>query len=52
MALKFDGIIPTKLNISNYIIQEHIMRYVFASNYVKDKIVLDVACRAGYRSHF
>jgi len=52
MTITFDGIIPTKLNISNYIVQEHVMRYVFASNYVKGKIVLDVACEAGYGSHF
>lgn len=28
------------------------MRYVFASKYVRNKIVLDVACGAGYGSHF
>jgi|Deesub1362B_J571_1020462.scaffolds.fasta_scaffold00891_7 ubiquinone/menaquinone biosynthesis C-methylase UbiE len=52
MAVVFDGIIPTKSNFTNYIVQEHVMRYVFASNYVKNKIVLDVACGAGYGSHF
>jgi len=52
LAITFDGIVPTKSNIEHYITQQHIMRYVFASSYVKDKIVLDVACGAGYGSHF
>lgn len=52
MTITFDGIIPTKSNVKHYITQQHIMRYVFASGYVKDKIVLDVACGAGYGSHF
>ncbi len=50
--MEYDGVMPTKSNLSNYIIQEHIMRYVFASEYTKDKIVLDAACGCGYGSHF
>jgi len=48
----FDGIIITPTSIKNYITQQHIMRYVFASNYVKGKIVLDVACGSGYGSNY
>jgi O-antigen biosynthesis protein len=32
--------------------QEHWHRYYMAAEYVKDKIVLDIACGAGYGSHF
>ncbi|MBA7625849.1 Ubiquinone biosynthesis O-methyltransferase [subsurface metagenome] len=32
--------------------QEHISRYVFASRFTRDKVVLDVACGAGYGSMF
>ena len=48
----FDGIVITPGSIKNYITQQHIMRYVFASNYVKGKIVLDVACGSGYGSNY
>ena len=48
----FDGIVPMESNISNYTVQEHIMRYVFAAGYVRGKVVLDVACGAGYGCHF
>lgn len=30
------------------VFQEHVMRYDFASRFVKDKLVLDAACGAGY----
>lgn len=32
--------------------QEHINRYVFASSFIKDKVVLDVACGTGYGSSY
>ncbi|MFH1744598.1 MAG: class I SAM-dependent methyltransferase [bacterium] len=32
----------------NIIYDEHLVRYIFASKFVKDKIVLDVACGSGY----
>jgi len=48
----FDGIIITPASIKNYITQQHIMRYVFASRYVKEKVVLDVACGSGYGSNY
>lgn len=32
--------------------QEHIMRYLFASRFVADKIILDVACGTGYGSTY
>jgi ubiquinone/menaquinone biosynthesis C-methylase UbiE len=34
------------------VIQEHIGRYVFASQFVRDKTVLDVASGIGYGSHY
>lgn len=33
---------------SEYLEQEHYVRYIFASKFVKDKRVLDVACGSGY----
>jgi len=33
------------------IVQEHIARYIFANNYVQNKIVLDAACGSGYGSY-
>jgi ubiquinone/menaquinone biosynthesis C-methylase UbiE len=40
------------LNCWYYNTQMHIWRYVFASEFVKDRIVLDVACGVGYGTHF
>lgn len=34
------------------VIQKHIARYVFASQFVKDKTVIDVASGIGYGSHY
>ena len=45
-----ERIVPEEENYKTY--QEHIHRYIFASNFCKDKIVLDVACGAGYGSHY
>jgi 2-polyprenyl-3-methyl-5-hydroxy-6-metoxy-1,4-benzoquinol methylase len=39
-------------NLQDYLVQEHIMRYIFASGYTKDKVVLDIACGTGYGSNF
>lgn len=49
--LEFTGefVVPNKTPYATY--QEHINRYVFASNFVMNKIVLDVACGTGYGSN-
>ncbi len=48
-----ESIMPTIEGIlKNYIERQHIMRYVFCSRYIKDKIVVDVACGVGYGSHY
>ena len=39
---EFDGIVPRKSN--DYITQQHIMRYVFASKFAAGKTVLDIVC--------
>jgi len=44
----FDGIVPNRKNLNDYVIQQHIMRYILAGKYVRNKVVLDVACGAGY----
>jgi len=52
--LEFTGeyLIPEKLpSIDWQDYQRHILRYLFASEYVKDKIVLDIACATGYGSY-
>lgn len=36
----------------NEIYLEHISRYIFASRFVKNKVVLDIACGSGYGSDF
>ena len=43
-------IIPNETSCTAY--QEHMGRYIFASRFVKDKIVLDLACGAGYGSSY
>jgi len=35
-----------------FLYQEHLVRYIFASTFVKDKVVLDAACGTGYGSSF
>ncbi|PID52806.1 MAG: hypothetical protein CR972_00110 [Candidatus Moraniibacteriota bacterium] len=49
--MKFTGerMIPEH-NIKDKIYLEHVNRYVFASQFVKDKNVLDIACGSGYGS--
>jgi SAM-dependent methyltransferase len=52
--LEFTGefLIPDKLpNIDWQDYQRHILRYLFTKKYVKDKIVLDIACGVGYGSY-
>jgi ubiquinone/menaquinone biosynthesis C-methylase UbiE len=41
-----------ELSNTNTTLLEHIHRYIFAANYVKDKIVLDAACGTGYGSNY
>lgn len=45
-----ERVVPTKTPYVTY--QEHVNRYVFASKFIKDKIVLDVACGTGYGSKY
>ncbi|MGC1122573.1 MAG: class I SAM-dependent methyltransferase [Candidatus Methanofastidiosia archaeon] len=46
--MEFNGIIPRRAR--HYIVQQHIMRYIFAAAFAKSKKVLDVACGASYGS--
>lgn len=52
--LKFTGerLIPefTKCSTETEMFKEHIERYKFASQFVENKIVLDIACGVGYGS--
>lgn len=53
--LEFTGeeFIPEKMPYISYEeYQLHILRYVFAANFVKDKTVLDIACGTGYGTHY
>ncbi len=45
-----ERVVPTKVNESNKIeYEEHIKRYLFALNFVKEKFIgLDIACGSGY----
>ncbi len=49
--LEFTGerVVPSKTPYVTY--QEHINRYSFASKFIKNKIVLDVASGTGYGSY-
>lgn len=51
--MKFTGerMIPDK-NKNDNIYFEHMSRYIFANQFVKDKIVLDIACGVGYGSSY
>jgi ubiquinone/menaquinone biosynthesis C-methylase UbiE len=51
-ALPFTGerIVPGQ--VSEPLFREHEARYVFASRFVKDKTVLDVACGTGIGTHY
>jgi ubiquinone/menaquinone biosynthesis C-methylase UbiE len=46
--MEFNGIIPQRTR--RYIVQQHIMRYIFAAAFARSKKVLDIACGAGYGS--
>jgi ubiquinone biosynthesis O-methyltransferase len=50
--MEFTGerFVPEKLKESDEIYQEHLERYRFACHYVKDLVVLDAACGAGFGS--
>ena len=39
-------------NVPGIIMAEHQHRYVFANNFVKGKVVLDIACGEGYGSYY
>jgi ubiquinone/menaquinone biosynthesis C-methylase UbiE len=51
-ALTFTGerIVPGQVGESLF--REHEARYIFASRFVKDKVVLDVACGTGIGTHY
>ena len=51
-TLQFTGerVVPGKVEL--FLFREHEARYVFASRFVKDKVVLDVACGAGIGTHY
>src|SRR5437879_9936218 len=51
-TLPFTGerIVPGQ--VSEPLFREHEARYVFASRFVKDKVVLDVACGTGIGTHY
>ncbi len=44
-----ERIIPNKTT-PNYLIKEHLLRYLFAKKYAQGKTVLDLACGTGYGS--
>jgi ubiquinone/menaquinone biosynthesis C-methylase UbiE len=46
--IELERIIPGK--VSNSVYQEHLSRYLFASVFTKDKLILDAACGTGYGS--
>ena len=50
--MKFTGerFIPNKPELTN-LYQEHIIRYRFASQFVRNKVVLDAGCGTGYGSY-
>lgn len=52
IELEYTGerVVPSKTPYPIY--QEHINRYVFASKFIKNKIVLDVASGTGYGSYY
>lgn len=50
VAFTGERVVPSK--VSNTLQAWHIKRYEFASQFVKDKIVLDVGCGIGYGTHF
>ena len=53
---KADRIIDERLvperSLADGMFQEHISRYVFASQFTKNKLVLDIACGTGYGSYY
>ena len=53
---KADRIIDERLvperSLADGLFQEHISRYVFASQFTKNKLVLDIACGTGYGSYY
>lgn len=50
--LEFTGerVVPNKT--PHVILQEHISRYIFASEFFEDKVIIDVACGTGYGSYY
>lgn len=50
MKLREDSIVIQ--NLRDHLVQEHIMRYIFASGFIQNKVVLDIACGTGYGSNF
>lgn len=48
--INFTGERAYSSNIKQSIIEEHVKRYKFAKDFVKDKVVLDLACGTGFGS--
>jgi 2-polyprenyl-3-methyl-5-hydroxy-6-metoxy-1,4-benzoquinol methylase len=46
-----ERMIPTKENEVSIVFSRHLFTYQHASNYVSDKVVLDIGCGTGYGSH-
>lgn len=53
MNLEFTGerLVPDKVSPEDQIFIEHISRYLFVQDYIKDKTVLDIGCGCGYGLH-
>ena len=47
-----ERIVQEELSLADGGFQEHISRYVFASQSTKNKLVLDIACGTGYGSYY
>src|SRR3989338_4180848 len=45
-----ERLIPSKFSNNSQLYIEHMSRYMFASDYVKDRTVLDAGCGCGYGS--
>ena len=53
MNLEFTGerVVPDKISENGSLYIEHITRYMFAEQYVRDEKVLDAGCGCGYGTH-
>ncbi|MFX0142282.1 MAG: class I SAM-dependent methyltransferase [Candidatus Hodarchaeota archaeon] len=49
---EYKSFVKPKYQSKYYIMQQHVMRYVFAAKFVENKYVLDAACGVGYGSSY